>query len=151
MLRGKKPKPTHLKLIEGEKNKDRINRREPKPEPVMPKCPKSLSKAAKKEWRFIAPQLHRLGILTKIDGSALAMRCQAYCRWKDAEEKLAKMGLIIKTAKGNIIQNPLLGIANKAMELTLKFDAEFGMTPSSRSRIHTNIEKQDYAFERLLD
>ena len=33
------------------------------------------------------------------------------------------------------IQNPLVGIANRAMELMHKFLGEFGLTPSSRTRL----------------
>jgi P27 family predicted phage terminase small subunit len=44
-------------------------------------------------------------------------------------------GLVVKTKSGNIIQNPLVGVANKAMADVVRYAAEFGMTPSARSRI----------------
>lgn len=44
-------------------------------------------------------------------------------------------GLIIKTKSGNLIQNPLVGAANKAMADTVRYAAEFGMTPSARTRV----------------
>lgn len=43
--------------------------------------------------------------------------------------------LLIKTKDGNAIQNPLVGIANKARADVVRFSAEFGMTPSARSRV----------------
>jgi len=76
-----------------------------------------------------------LGLLTNIDRVALAAYCQAYARWVEAEKGIKKSGLIVKTKDGNIIQSPLVGIANTAMKLVHKFLIEFGMTPSSRSRI----------------
>ena len=87
--------------------------------------------------------LFNLGILTQIDRAALAAYCQAYGRWAQAERALARMaerdkataGIIIKTKSGNAIQNPLVGAANKAMADTVRYAAEFGMTPSARSRI----------------
>jgi P27 family predicted phage terminase small subunit len=84
--------------------------------------------------------LTALGILSGLDRAALAAYCQAYGRWAQAERALAKMsnqadGLIIKTVSGNMIQNPLVGVANKAMSDMMRYASEFGMTPSARSRI----------------
>lgn len=151
MIKGAKPKPTHLKLLEGEPNKNRINKNEPKPRPVMPKCPKHLSKIAKKEWKRIAPELKRLGLLTIIDGSALAAYCTAYARWVDAEELIKKHGVLVKAPSGFPMQTPALAIANKAMEQMVKYLTEFGMTPSSRTRIGVSIEDKKSKMEALLD
>ena len=45
------------------------------------------------------------------------------------------MGLVERTSNGNRIINPLVGAANRAMQLMLKAAAEFGMTPAARSRV----------------
>jgi P27 family predicted phage terminase small subunit len=82
-------------------------------------------------------------VLSGIDRAALAAYCQAYGRWVVAERAIAKMaerdqlteGLMIKTTNGNAVQNPLIGTANKAMADLVRYAAEFGMTPSARSRI----------------
>ena len=42
---------------------------------------------------------------------------------------------MIKTNNDNAIQNPLAGTAHKAASDMVRYAAEFGMTPSSRSRI----------------
>jgi P27 family predicted phage terminase small subunit len=52
-----------------------------------------------------------------------------------AERDELTSGLLIKTANGTAIQNPLVGIANKAMADMMRYAAEFGMSPSARSRI----------------
>ena len=140
---GRKPRPTAIKILEGEPNKDRINLKEPKPKLSRPTCPKHLNSAARYEWRRIVPELEALGLLTQIDRAALAGYCQAYGRWVTAERKLNelssmspdKMSYLYKTSKGNLIINPLLRVANNAMEQMHKFLVEFGMTPSSRSRL----------------
>lgn len=53
--------------------------------------------------------------------------------------RLAQRGseLVVWTGNGNLIQNPLVGIARRAAADMLRFAAEFGMTPSARSRIDT--------------
>ena len=43
---------------------------------------------------------------------------------------------------GELLTNPLLWIANRAMEQTKQFLTEFGMTPSSRSRVAARDSKK---------
>ncbi|MGH7083545.1 MAG: phage terminase small subunit P27 family [Acetobacteraceae bacterium] len=143
-MRGRRPRPTHLKLITGNPGKRPLNPAEPKPASAAPPAaPAELSEEAKTEWRRVARRLYGLGLLSGIDRAALAAYCQAYGRWRRAERALAEMarrdsvtgGLLVKTSNGNAIQNPLVGIANKAMADMVRYAAEFGMTPSARSRI----------------
>ena len=86
-----------------------------------------------------------LGLLAEIDKAALAGYCQAYGRWHQAERELKRMGIAKpqkeKAANGKMVEtgyvyiNQWLYVANKAMEQMKWFLAEFGMTPSTRSRI----------------
>lgn len=80
-------------------------------------------------------ELARMGVVTVVDRAALAAYCQAWSRWVDSEAQVARLGTIVKTANGNLIQNPYLAVANRAMEQMTRLAAEFGMTPSSRSRV----------------
>lgn len=147
--RGRKPTPTHLKLVNGNPGKRAPRKREAAPPLSEPTPPPHLSDEAKVEWGRVMSQLLRCGLMSEIDRAALAAYCQAYGRWVQAERALSKMGekdlltgaLMIKTSNGNAIQNPLVGTANKAMELMLKAATEFGMTPSARSRIDVEIPK----------
>lgn len=145
MKPGRKPQPTHLKLVKGNPGKRAINKEEPIPARQLPNPPAELSDDAKVEWGRVSEGLYRLGLLTGIDRAALAAYCQAYGRWMQAERAIAEMakrdlvtsGLLIKTTNGNAIQNPLVGTANKAMADVVRYAAEFGMTPSARTRINT--------------
>lgn len=49
--RGRKPKPTAMKELEGNPGKHPLNTSEPKPNKKAPACPKWLEPEAKKEWR----------------------------------------------------------------------------------------------------
>lgn len=150
-MKGRKPRPTKIKILEGEKNKNRINRREPKPHPGRPTCPDHLSTAAKSEWKRIVPQLEDMGLLSKIDRTELAFYCQAYARWKKAEAVLNEKGELYKTQSGNVIISPMLWVANRAMEQCHKFLIEFGMTPASRGRISVSRPGEDDGWNKLLD
>lgn len=134
-LPGRPPKPTHLKVLEGNPGKRPLNQNEPKPKPLAPKCPSWLDREAKREWKRVAPELERLGLLTVVDGAALAAYCQAYARWVKAEKILQEKGLTFETPNGYEQQRPEVSIANKSMQIIRAFCAEFGLTPSARARM----------------
>ena len=150
-MRGRKPKPTHLKLVTGNPGRRPMNKAEAKPAPNLPSPPPELSDDAKVEWGRVSEELYNLGLLTRIDRAGLAAYCQAYGRWITAERVIAEMaardratsGLLVKTTNGNAIQNPLVGTANKAMSDMMRYAAEFGMTPSARSRINAEGKHEE--------
>jgi len=134
-MAGRRPKPTALKELQGNPGKRRLNANEPRPGGI-PKCPSHLDAGARREWRRISVELIALGLLTGVDTAALAAYCMAYSRWAAAEKSLQKFGPVIKSPKsGYPIQNPFLGVANVAMDQMRKFATEFGLTPSSRTRL----------------
>jgi P27 family predicted phage terminase small subunit len=146
MVKGRIPKPSKLRLIEGNRGHRPINQREAQPAvaPAVPDPPAFLSDpVARAEWVRVASALHPVGLLSEADTAVLGAYCHSYARWRQAEDALRKMGatdsltgaLMIKTSKGTPIQNPLVGTANKAMQAMVRYAAEFGMTPAARSRI----------------
>jgi P27 family predicted phage terminase small subunit len=134
-MRGRKPKPTRLKLITGNPCKRPINTREPKPTASVPTCPAHLNPSAKAEWKRLARQMHVLGMISELDRAALAAYCQAYGRWAEAERKLKETPMLLKLPSGIIQQSPWLAIANKQLELMSKFMSELGLSPVSRTRV----------------
>ncbi len=135
-MRGRKPKPSALRLIEGNPGHRRINPNEPKPVRGAPTCPAHLSPTAKAEWKRLIRQLVMLGMMSQLDRAVLAAYCQAYGRWVEAERKLAETPALIKLPSGYVQQNPWLAVSNKQVELMAKFMAEIGLTPVSRSRVN---------------
>ncbi|BAO90697.1 phage terminase small subunit P27 family [Caballeronia cordobensis] len=135
-------KPTALRIIEGNREK-RPCRRTSQAAARRPAAAPHLVGFALEEWERITPELHLSGVLTMIDGAVLAAYCQAYARWREAEEAILRMkardklsgALMIKTKNGNAIQNPLVGVANRSMMLMHRFANEFGMSPAARARL----------------
>ena len=150
--RGRKPKPTAVKVLEGNPGKRSLNTGEPKPEKKAPRCPSWLEEEAKKEWGGVGGGVEQLGILTEIDMAAFAGYCQAYARWKEAEEFISQHGTIVKTPSGYWQQVPQVSIAQTYLKIMNKFCEQFGLTPSSRSRITANDgdDKQSDEMELLL-
>ncbi len=127
-MRGRKPKPPGMSSRRPDRPKDG-------PVTRLPPCPPHITGEARKEWSRTGKKLVAFGLVTDIDRSALAIYCQAWGRWVEAEEQLTKFGTVIKSPNGYPIQSPYLAIANKAMDQMAKILVEFGMSPSSRSRV----------------
>ena len=153
MRRGPKPIPTKLKLARGSRRVGDLNNRgnEPQPEPKPPTCPTHLTEAAKQEWRRIAPQLERLGLLTRLDRVALAAYCQAWGDWIEARRAIKLSGTVVKAPDGGLMLNPYLKVSNTAAKQMHEFLVEFGMSPSSRTRVTaTPLTNVDHAKQRFF-
>jgi P27 family predicted phage terminase small subunit len=115
---------------------------------------------AREEWERIAPELHRLGVLTVADLPSLALYCQAYARWCDAEDALYAMlqddpkhnALLVDSANGGLKANPLVGISATAGLNLMRYAVEFGFTPASRTRVSGSAsgEEPDQKFAGLI-
>lgn len=149
-MKGRKPKPTKLKILDGDKNKKRINRHEPKPVTLKTTCPRYLDETAKLAWNRLYPELHGMGLVAKIDRDALGAYCQAYARYVKYEKIVMEKGELYKTAAGNVIMSPALAVANRALEQMRQFMAEFGLTPSSRARITLEPPGEMTPLEKVL-
>jgi len=116
MKRGPKPKPTALKVLEGV-HPFRINGDEPSFRPGSDAPPDWLAGLALEHWRELAPMLSESRVLSVGDRSGLALLCLLYQQWRDDPSDLK--------------------VVNQYVRLSL----EFGLTPSSRSRIKVSPEK----------
>lgn len=185
-LRGPAPKPTALRILEGNRAKRPLNAREPKYDAQIPVCPPHLDPQAKREWARLAPALVQVKVLTEVDYMALANLCQAYSTMAQAQRLLNKQGILLRSEKTTwrdvddaytetkgkkgkggkkkpvskpkrpgrpptimISQNPLLTVVNRQMEIIAKYCREFGLTPSSRSRL--TVESKPDVTDSLED
>lgn len=134
-MRGRKPTPTALKMVRGNPGGRPLNKNEPMPPPAeIDVAPDWLSPDAATHWPLVAKQLHGAGLLTTIDTAALGLYCEAFARWMDANEKVVKLGAVVKSKHGYPIPSPYLQVSNQAYAQMVRMLTEFGMTPSSRSR-----------------
>lgn len=150
-LRGPAPRPTALRILEGNPSKRPINKAEPKPRLKIPGCPSHLDDLAKTEWKRLVRIISHMKLLTEADYMALGNLCMAYSRMVKAERKLAEAGLLYKTQSGYVQQSPLLSIINSSVETISKLCKEFGLTPSSRSRIQLMSSENQQGDDGILD
>lgn len=132
---GPRPKPTHLKLIQGNPGKRAINKNEPKPIGDLRKPPDWLSEELVKDWNHAIQDAPK-GLLKKIDSSVLETWVFAKATHRAAAMKVAELGLVTASpVKGEPMQNPYLAIVNRQAQIMLKAAGELGFTPSSRSKV----------------
>jgi P27 family predicted phage terminase small subunit len=138
---GRKPKPTALKLVQGNPGKRALNTAEPQPQRGIPECPDWLSPLAKEHWIEIAPRLDELGVLTLADGHALALLCETFAEYRKARADVVKHGATYWSTSedGSKLKraNPNVAIASDAAKRYRGLLAEFGLTPSSRTKVST--------------
>lgn len=97
----------------------------------------------------MVPILMRMKVLTEADGMALSNLCQSFSRMARAEKQMRKLerdgepAFLIRGSAGSYIPNPLLKIIRNEVDIQQKLFREFGLTPSSRTRVETNPEQRN--------
>jgi P27 family predicted phage terminase small subunit len=89
------------------------------------------------------PRLSGLGVLTELDGEALAVYCETYSRWRRALQEIRSVGVVTFTDQGSLKPNPAAGIAAQCERLMAAILVEFGLTPGSRSRVQADAKPRD--------
>jgi P27 family predicted phage terminase small subunit len=155
-LRGPAPKPSGIRLLEGNPAKRALPADEPKPLACAPDMPRYLDSQARREWKRLVPILLAMRVLTEADGAALGNLCLALSILVRAHKDMQKAtqaggsGLLMKVPSGYIQQSPLIGIINGQVEIINRISREFGLTPSSRMRLSAAPEPTMDALEAKL-
>jgi phage terminase small subunit len=102
-MRGRKPKPTVLKLITGNPGKRPLNKEEPKPDlldgPIT--APSWFNEPAKREWDEQISYLTQNGVIGKNELSILTQYCQLYGDYvSDAQSRRPMNAAIIAQMRG---------------------------------------------------
>lgn len=131
-VRGRKPKPSHLRLLEGNPGHRPINDGEPVPVGALGAAPDELTGKARERWREINDGCPWLSVA---DRDAVRAYCVAFALHLKAHEAVEKVGLFVKDTGGKIIRNPALHELARQAEAMRKWANELGFTPSARVRL----------------
>lgn len=141
-MRGRKPKPSVLRALQGNPGHRPLNVAEPQHPPLSLDPPRELmtgrpaaDAAALDEWHRVAHLLVNRGQVTAVDRGVLVAYALKFGQWVALEQEAARNPFVVKTPTGYPMPNPAHAMANKALSLVLKAAAELGITPSSRSRV----------------
>lgn len=128
-------KPTHLKVLEGNPGKRRINRSQPHAKVGPPEAPSWLGKVARTEWDRVI-QAMPPGHITLVDRAVLAVYCDEWQTFEIASRDVARRGVLTPSiGKGprGLVKNPALVVKHQAAQHIRLLAAELGFTPASRS------------------
>jgi len=169
--RGPKPMPANVHLLRGNASKKPIGALldEFCPEVEIPDYPVWIWPEAKKEWKRIAGELEKYGLVSRLDRAALVLYCNAWAKMVWAERQLARAmksaedkraaaeaageeytggdGIMVKTANGNFTYSHHWVVGNKAAAEVKRYLDLFGLSPSARSRVVQSDNRQASLFE----
>jgi len=139
----RRPKPTALRALDGNAGHRPANGREPSPDLAFPDAPTYLDARGREEWVNLGRELFRCKMLTRLDRANLASYCAAVSRLEKSEVALRKWERVAEgdklTAKemgrAVFMMNATSGKRRLAAQEVHRLGAEFGMTPSARSKI----------------
>lgn len=167
MSRGRTPKPTALRALQGNPGKRADDGRAEVTMPAgTPEPPAHLSPGARQEWfRTVAWLMQVHGLLSPTDHAAIGIYCSYYDQWQQAEMELPRLkarsvaidaeidGLRKSTSKksslaaealakeaGRVLNsiNAATGERNKARKEMRAYLTELGLTPAARSRLRVD-------------
>lgn len=134
-MKGRKRKPTALRILEGNREKRPL----PDAEPELPygsgPPPAGLDAAARAEWKRIGDILTTARVLTAGDRAVLVVYCAEWSRFLKAERIIGKLGEMLVSEAGGLYQNPWLAVSRRAQEHILKCAAVLGLDPANRSKV----------------
>lgn len=156
---GRKTVPAAIKHKAGELKKEDAGRLDEKAKTITGffDAPESVKVQpyAEAAWNHTLPILMRMRVVTSGDIDALSTYCIAVGIHREATRSLAaKPGLYFEsiTEKGGTIQRkwPELDIINSQAKIIQSFAAEFGLTPSSRTKIAVTLKPEDDPLDEFI-
>ena len=124
-----------MKILEGNPGRRPLPTNTPKPQPVAPKIPRGIAPEARKVWKSLGPHLERMGLLTQVDGPAFLALCSHYALMFEAIKAVQEDGIRVVDEYGMVRKHPLLQVVRDNSAALRQWATEFGLTPSSRSRM----------------
>ena len=153
---GPKPRPTHLKVIEGERE-SRINRNEPLPSEGSVVAPDGMTEGARKVWDELAPDLIDKGCLTPWDIYSFEAFCEAVAQWRQCRDLLHSVKsdygpLVERGAAGGVIKSPYHQMMRDCEATMSRIGSRFGFTPGDRANLTIERPESGHASgaERIL-
>jgi P27 family predicted phage terminase small subunit len=146
-MAGRRPLPSHLKVVKGTPGKRALNKNEPKPRREVPSCPAHLSDEAKVAWGRMSVLLDRMGVLTEADAYALERGCAVYAEILAYQALVNQDGPTYETTNTqgdrSIKANPAVAMLADADRRFKAWLVEFGLTPAARSKVHVQNPDED--------
>lgn len=145
-MRGRKPKPSHLRVVDGNAGRRPLNTDEPEPTaPIASEAPGHLT-PRQQEIYLEAMKSAPEGLLGNLDESVFISWVIAVDLHQQFNDDVGKYGRWVK--RKNVdgpVANPAIAQLNKQTKILQSLASELGFTPSARSRvkIDPNAKKKE--------
>ncbi|GAA4442972.1 P27 family phage terminase small subunit [Bremerella cremea] len=149
--RGRKPKPTALKIFEGNPGKRALPTDEPTPPAGKVEPPFKLDRIGMKVWRLMLDNAPK-DLVKPFDALALWQFCQAWSDFFVGEKKVSELKgeYFVYSEKGGVYLHPAVTLRNQAWSRIHKLGPLFGWSPASRVGLNFNEGKKSPA-EQLAE
>lgn len=151
---GRPPKPTALKLLQGNPGRRALPQNEPVPPAGAIELPRPLQGNALAVWQRLVPILQEMRVLSRADVEKLAMACEAEGDYLDLRARIKKVGRIYRTitVTGSTVYRPRPEVAmcSEAFRRADRILSEFGLSPSTRSKVQAIVEQDADPFDAFL-
>lgn len=148
-MAGRPPKPTALKIVEGNRGKRAINKQEPDPDYLENLDPPEWMNGIPgvvAVWHELAQDLRDAKLLTKVDVTALSQLCVSIAQYRNAAIRTGDALVRAKTVldeEGNPTEvgehiNPWMLVQSMSFKQANVLMQQFGMTPAARTRVAIN-------------
>ena len=131
-MRGPKPTPAKIVQIKGNPGK-RAVRKDAPGFGAIGEAPPDLGGVAREKWAEAAREWSF--VLTASDRDALRLYCETWAEMLNAQKRVDEDGAMILTPNGMVQKSPWLTKLEQSREFCRRMLAEFGGSPSSRSRV----------------
>jgi phage terminase small subunit len=152
-VRGPAPKPTRIRILEGNRARRPLPANEPQYAPAVPRRPSGMSAGARKIWNTLVREMAESGVLRTVDALALMQLCEDQAmldtlrkgldemtREISAKAKEKKMdlpgGALIQLSRTIEGRRTLATIRELSGQIIVQ-RREFGLTPASNGRVQT--------------
>lgn len=153
-------KPTAIKELHGTKRKDRTVPNEWKPTGAVTfAAPTELNEWGVAMWNELMQEFQNVKLLSRVDYSALVVLCNEYGTYMEADDLIKAQGLQIEVAvydkNGQVVgsrteKNPMISVRNESARNFANLMREFGLTPSSRTKISAEPVKHELELDGLI-
>ena len=149
-MRGRKPKPTFLRLLQGNPGHRPLNVDEPQPAGDLADPPLWFTPEQRLIWDQCirdAPE----GLLRRLDATVLVTFVVAASLHAEAARSITEFGTVVKMGGRQFARSPYVSVLNQAAATMLKAASELGFSPSSRSRVNVTKRRKPNAFAKLRE
>jgi len=137
-VRGPVPAPDNVRQLRGTKpykGPDGKPARRVVLPPKAPAPPKGLGQAALAEWRRVAKELERAGVLAEVDRGILTAYCTAWAHMMAAQDELRSKGVTVLNREKVPVKNPAWQVYREASRSMAAAAGQLYLTPVARLRI----------------